>query len=79
MTVVEVLFLFLLVYIAIGVTMVYYKKDVRKTGQTFVRPIIEREKDGDVSRIAAGTSRVIPLTDEYEYEQSKKFKNIADR
>jgi hypothetical protein len=80
----SVLIFVALAYIASAVTLILFgwKKDKAlprgKTGVTIVRPIDPPDVSNSAS-VDNKSRRVIPLTDEYEYEQSKKFKNLSDR
>lgn len=74
----------LLIYISICISCValwaifnifaIQKKPAKKTTVTII-------PDGEFDRAipTKNGSRVIPLTDEYEYDQSTKFKNLSNR
>lgn len=79
----------LLIYIAIIVTIAFAsgfislkkqvgKAPVKKNAVTVIDNIACFEKDAE-NKPVSKSSRVIALTDEYEYDQSKKYQNQNNR
>jgi hypothetical protein len=79
----SIVIVFLLVYMCVGITfvarLVYRQVIGTKKANKTVTVIRDIQATDGLGNTANLSSRVIPLTDEYEYDQSTKFKNLSNR